>query len=118
MSTTTPNPSLRTNPLAEASNALQRPSGASMLPRENDTLMPGSSSTFAPAASARSASPRRMLWQARCSATSEEQQAASMTMLGPWRASACDRRPAMTLRAVPRIEYRSLSWESADSMHS
>src|SRR5579875_2885507 len=46
---------------------------------------PGESSRLTPAARARSHSRERRLWQARCRATSEEEQAVSMATLGPRR---------------------------------
>ena len=46
-------------------------------------LGPGERMTFTPPASANIDSPVQILWQARCIATSEDEQAVSMTMLGP-----------------------------------
>ena len=54
-----------------------------------------------PPASAKSHSPARRLWQARCTATSADEQAVSMAMLGPCSPNTYDSRPAATLTALP-----------------
>ena len=86
LSTITPQPSPRTKPSAAASNVLQRPSGASMPHlRERAPSRRATASTLTPPASARSHSPARRLWQARCTATSDDEQAVSTATLGPRR---------------------------------
>ena len=49
----------------------------------------------------RALSPSRRLWQARCTATSDDEQAVSTATLGPCRPSTYDSRPAATLSALP-----------------
>ena len=65
--------------------ARQRPSGARPRWRLKKRNMPGVESTVTPPASARSHSPERSARQARCSATSEEEQAVSTDSAGPSR---------------------------------
>ena len=55
--------------------------------------MNGSTITFAPPARATSHSPLARLWQARCTATSDDEQAVSTVMLGPSRSRKYDSRP-------------------------
>ena len=57
--------------------------------------------TVTPPASARSHSPARSAWQARCSATSDDEHAVSTVTAGPSRPSTYDTRPDTTLPAVP-----------------
>ena len=67
LSTTTPQPSPRTKPSAAASKVLQRPSAASIRACEKRDRRPRATRIrFTPPASARSHSPARRLWQARC----------------------------------------------------
>ena len=80
-----PAPSAQPVPSAAAENDLQRPSGASPRCRLNSTKVPGVAITVTPPASAREHSPLRSAWQARCSATSEEEQAVSTVTAGPSR---------------------------------
>jgi hypothetical protein len=80
-----PAPSPRTKPLALASKALQRPSGESMDAAQNAMKLVAMRMMFTPPANARSHSRSQMLWQARCVATSAEEQAVSTAMLGPRR---------------------------------
>ena len=82
-STTTPPPSPRTYPLARASNALQRPSGAMAPNFDIATVLSGAAIRFTPPTSAMSHSPLRRLRQARCTATSDDEQAVSIARLGP-----------------------------------
>ncbi|PQM45074.1 hypothetical protein C1Y40_04762 [Mycobacterium talmoniae] len=99
--TTTPHPSLRTYPSAPASNVLQRPSGASMPHREHAMLFSGLSIRLVPAARAVSLSRRRRLWQARCTATSDDEQAVSITSAGPRAPRKYANRPAAKFAALP-----------------
>src|SRR3990172_4553133 len=85
LSTTIPQPSPRTKPLARASNVLQRPSGASAPTSERPINASGIKITFTPPARARLLCPVRKLWQARCTAVSDEEQAVSTAMHGPCR---------------------------------
>ncbi len=88
LSTTTPQPSLRTKPFAAASKVLQRPSSASISGNcENEIAASGATTALTPPAIARSHSPSRRFWQAWCTATSEEEQAVSTETLGPRRSS-------------------------------
>ena len=48
----------------------------------------------------------RRLWQARCTATSDDEQAVSTAMLGPCSPRTYDSRPAATLYALPGAEVR------------
>nr|WP_037908413.1 hypothetical protein [Actinacidiphila yeochonensis] len=66
---------------------MHRPSGAIRPLWLKLSAIRGLAITFTPPASARSASPARSAWQARCTATSEDEQAVSTTMLGPRRFS-------------------------------
>lgn len=71
--------------MARSSNGLQRPSGAINRPLLKLSATRGAAMTFTPPASATSDSPARSDWQARCTATSEDEQAVSTTMLAPAR---------------------------------
>ena len=56
-----------------------------------------------------------MLSQARCTATSDDEQAVSTTMLGPWKSKQYEMRLATMLKAVPVAEYEltlGLVWDS------
>ena len=90
----TAQPSARTKPSAAASKVLQCPSGAIMPHFENSTIASGESTTLTPPASARLLSPARRLWQARCTATRDEEQAVSIETQGPCRPSVNAMRPA------------------------
>ena len=98
---TIPAPSLQPIPSAAAENALHRPSTARPRCRENSTKIVGRVITITPPASARSHSPDRSDWQARCSATSEDEHAVSTDTAGPSRPSTYDTRPEITADAVP-----------------
>ena len=80
-----PAPSPRTKPSAEASKALQRPSGESMLARENPMNPSGVIITVTPPASATGQCPAASCSHAMCTAVSAAEQAVSMAMLGPVR---------------------------------
>src|SRR5271168_3091855 len=83
LSTTTPQPSLRTYPSAVASKVLHWPSGDSIPHREQAMLGPGLSNRLVPPTNEVSLSRERRLWQARCIATKDDEQAVSMTTAGP-----------------------------------
>ncbi|ODA72362.1 hypothetical protein APS67_003540 [Streptomyces sp. AVP053U2] len=72
-------------PSASSENALQRPSRARARCRLNAMNDIGLVMTVAPPARARLLSPLRSDWQARCSATREEEQAVSTVTAGPSR---------------------------------
>ncbi len=97
----TPTPSLQPVPSAASANGLQRPSGASPRCRLNSTNMPGVAITVTPPASARVHSPRSRACRARCSATSEEEQAVSTVSAGPSSPSVYATRPEATLEVLP-----------------
>ena len=80
-----PAPSPRTKPLADASNALHRPSGDSIEACEKPMKPPGVIITVTPPASAVSPRPAQMCSHAACTAVSAEEQAVSMATLGPRR---------------------------------
>src|ERR1051325_9504331 len=103
----TPTPSLRMNPLLLASANLHRASGASILALEKPMLISGTSTRFTPPARARLDSRAQRLWQARCTATSEDEQAVSTVRLGPWRSRRYESRPATTLLMVPVTLFAS-----------
>ncbi len=80
-----PTPSARVMPSALSEKALQRPSRARARCRLNAMNGIGLVMTVAPPARARVVSPLRSDWQARCSATSDEEQAVSTVTAGPSR---------------------------------
>src|SRR4051794_1028319 len=97
---TTPHPSPRTYPLASASKVLQRPSGESI--RAFVKQMPCSGKRMLrPAAMAIAHSTLRKLWQAKCTATNDEEQAVSTGKQGPCKSRKYERRPGMVLADVP-----------------
>ena len=61
----------------------------------------GVAMTVTPPASASVHSPDRSAWQARCSATSEDEHAVSTVTAGPSSPSTYDTRPEITLAALP-----------------
>jgi len=77
-----PTPSAQPAPSASAENALQRPSGASPRWRLNSRNRAGVDMTATPPASASAHSPWRSEWLARCTATSEDEQAVSIVIAG------------------------------------
>src|ERR1700679_689114 len=97
LSTTTPHPSARTKPSADASKVLHRPSAAIMCDFEKLISNSGARTRLTPPAKAIEQSPSRKLWQARCTATSDEEQAVSSEMLGPFKPSVYETRPEVTL---------------------
>ena len=115
LSTTTPQPSLRTKPSARASNALQRPSDASARAREKNTVSWGARMALTPPASATSHSPARRLWHARWIATSDDEHAVSTTRLGPRRSSRYEIRLAMMLSAAPVTLWASIAARSVQN---
>ncbi len=70
-------------PSAWSEYALQRPSAAIARCRLKPTNAPGVDMMLTPPARARELSPLRRDWQARCSATREEEQAVSRETAGP-----------------------------------
>ncbi len=82
-STSIPAPSPQLVPSAAAEKALHLPSRARPCCRENSANVPGVAITVTPPASARLHSPLRSAWQARCSATSEDEHAVSTVTAGP-----------------------------------
>ncbi len=70
-------------PSAADAYALHRPSGDRPRCRENSTNMPGVDMTVTPPARAKEDSPVRSDWQARCSATSDDEHAVSTVTAGP-----------------------------------
>jgi hypothetical protein len=80
-----PIPSPHAVPSAPSANALQRPSTARPRLREKSMNAPGEDMIVTPPARARSHSPLRSAWTARCSATSDEEHAVSTVTAGPSR---------------------------------
>ncbi len=78
-----PQPSPRTKPSAAASKVRHRPVGESIPMRAKDIVVLAPSMRVTPPASARSHSPSRRAWQARWTATSEEEHAVSSATQGP-----------------------------------
>src|SRR5690606_30642716 len=101
LSTTTPQPSPRTNPSAEASNVRHFPEADSIFDRQAATVPRGERIRLTPPTSVISDSPLRRLPHARCTASSEDAHAASTTMLGPCSPSTYDTRPAAAFRLLP-----------------
>ncbi|GAA3464437.1 hypothetical protein GCM10018963_64500 [Saccharothrix longispora] len=87
-STSTPTPSPSDGPSAAPANDLLRPSGATWPALFISRYRKGVAITATPPASARSHSPRRSAWLARCTATSADEQAVSTDTAGPSRPSA------------------------------
>mmetsp|Transcript_11745 Transcript_11745/g.33060 ORF Transcript_11745/g.33060 Transcript_11745/m.33060 type:complete len:232 (-) Transcript_11745:4168-4863(-) len=100
-----PQPSPRRNPFASLSKVLHAPSTDSMRALQKDTNTSARSSVLTPATSAPSQLPPRMACWARHSATSAEEQAVSIPMLGPLRSNAYDTRPAATECVVAVQSY-------------
>src|SRR5215207_2236905 len=101
---TTPAPSARTNPRADASNAFERPSGDNIDAAEKLTNESAVIITLTPPIRARSHSPVRTLLAARSSATSDEEHAVSTMKLGPRRSKQYEIRLAAMLNDVPCAE--------------
>ena len=101
-STSTPQPSLRTNPSAVASKALQRPSVDS-IPMSRWKRATGSERVaLTPAARAISTSPRCNAATARWTAAREDAQAMSTGRAGPSSPRTKATRPAVRLPLVPK----------------
>src|SRR6266542_4395684 len=83
LSNTTPAPSLRTYPLARASNAKHCPLGDTIEALLKPTVACGVIKAFTPPTSAASQAPDAMFWQAIHTATAEEEHAVSTETLGP-----------------------------------
>src|SRR5262249_14528275 len=91
-----------------ASNALHRPSGESMPSRLKPMNQSGVSRAFTPPTSASGHFSTWMLWQARCSATSADEQAVSTAALGPLKSNEYEMRLAAMLSDPPVFEYVSI----------
>ena len=76
----------------------------------------GDSSRLTPPTRAASHSPLRMLWQARCRATSEDEQAVSSATLGPCKPKANERRLAARHSEVPVAAWASVCERSLASI--
>ncbi|PSK61336.1 hypothetical protein B0E53_06765 [Micromonospora sp. MH33] len=96
-----PTPSDQPVPSAAAAKDLHRPSGARPRWREKPTNALGVAITVTPPARASSHSPARSACAARCSATSDDEQAVSTVTAGPSRPKTYATRPEATLPAVP-----------------
>ena len=96
-----PAPSAKPVPSAAAAYDRQRPPGASPPIRLNSVNTVGAASTVTPPAIAAVHSPARTAAQARCSATSEEEQAVSTVSAGPRSPKTYASRPEATLPALP-----------------
>src|SRR4051812_13683266 len=107
LSTTTPAPSARTKPSAAASNVLQRPAGDNMPKLENEIPHAGDKIKLTPPASARSDSLERRLWHAKWTASKDEEQAVSTTMLGPAKSRRYETLFATMEFALPVLAYAS-----------
>ena len=110
LSTTTPQPSPRTKPSAAASKAWHAPVGDMRLGlveaarrgrREQQVDAAGEGQ--------RRTRPVRRLWQARCTATSDDEQAVSTVTDGPRRSKKYDSRLAMMLSAPP-VPVQASTW--------
>src|SRR4030067_2786673 len=99
--TTTPQPSPRTYPFAEASKVLPRPAGDNIFAFEKLMYSSGARINPTPPARARLHSRLRRLCDARCMETSEEEHAVSTDMLGPINPKTYDRRPAAMHKVFP-----------------
>ncbi len=100
-SSSTPAPSARPVPSASLENDLHRPSSAMPRCRETPTNAQDVDITVTPPASAIEHSPSRSACAARCSVTSDDEQAVSTVTAGPSRPSTYDTRPESTLPAPP-----------------
>jgi hypothetical protein len=111
-SATIPQPSPRTKPSAAAEKGLQRPSAAIIFARDSVIVALGDRITFTPPARAIRQVRARSACTARCTATSDDEQAVSIVIAGPCRPSTYDRRPEATLDAFPVDRYMSISSSS------
>ncbi|KPI11611.1 hypothetical protein OK074_9014 [Actinobacteria bacterium OK074] len=102
-------------PSASAENALQRPSTARPRWRLNSRKKAGVDITATPLASAIVHSPCRNAWDARCSATNDDEHAVSTVTAGPSNPKVYEIRPESTLAALPVTRCPStLSGRSAE----
>ena len=104
LSTMMPQPSPRTYPSAATSKVLHWPSGASIPALPRSSLSRPERMMCTPPASARSASRRCSPTTAWCVATSEDEQAVSTAIAGPFSPSANATRPMAVLNDVPLTE--------------
>ncbi|GAB3823430.1 hypothetical protein GCM10027610_000340 [Dactylosporangium cerinum] len=88
-------------PSAAAANDLQRASAASPLSTVKSAITLGVAMTVTPPASAIVHSPCRSACAARCTATSDDEQAVSTVTAGPSRPNVYATRPDTALPAVP-----------------
>src|ERR1700736_3319336 len=107
--TTTPHPSLRTKPSADASNDLHRPSGDIMCAFDRTMVVSGIRIRLTPPAKAKRHAPALKLWQARCTATNDAEQPVSTETDGPCNPRMYDIRPEATLWALPVATYASMA---------
>ncbi|GCE02634.1 hypothetical protein EHYA_10411 [Embleya hyalina] len=98
---TRPMPSAAPIPSAAAANALQRPSGDRPRWRENSTKNSVVAIAVTPPARARSHSPDRSAFAARCSATRDDEHAVSILTAGPSRPRTYETRPDAMLAELP-----------------
>ncbi|PSK62163.1 hypothetical protein B0E53_05930 [Micromonospora sp. MH33] len=95
-------PSANAVPSAASANARQRPDIDRLPCRVKSTKTAGVGITVTPPARARSDSPVRSDCTARCSATSDDEQAVSTVTAGPSKPRAYATRPELMLPAMPR----------------
>src|SRR6188768_2660070 len=96
-----PAPSPRTYPSARASKARDRLVGDRKPPCDAAIVKFGVSIRFTPPARAVLLSPDQRDWQARWTATSDDEQAVSSATLGPSRLNACEIRLASIVMTTP-----------------
>ncbi len=107
LSTRTPQPSPRAKPFARASKGRHRPSGDRVPASWCSRVARGDSTRFTPPASATSHSRRASAWRARCTDTSEEEQAVSTVIAGPASPSAYATRPTVKQWPLPPAQWVS-----------
>src|SRR5262249_42799205 len=88
-----------------ASNTRQTLSGDRAFILQKPIVISGESIKLTPPTKARLHSLCLRLWQARCNAKRDEEQAVSTCMVGPCKSRLYARRPAGTLRATPKLVY-------------
>ena len=98
---------------------MQRPSGESMPAFDSAIVNSGRNMAFTPPARATEDSPSCRLWQARWTATRDDEQAVSRERLGPRRSNQYEIRLAAMVMALPvpvwgpiRSRFTSASWKS------
>ncbi|SCD29159.1 hypothetical protein GA0115252_10023 [Streptomyces sp. DfronAA-171] len=101
LSATSPTPSARTYPSALASKARELPLRERKPPFVSAIVYCGVMCSSTPPARARSVSPRRSAWRARCTVTSEELHAVSTVRLGPRKSKTCEMRFETIVIIVP-----------------